>query len=120
VGLSPSARLAQQAGAAVRFVPEAGGWVALHSEHMETTVPGIYIAGDAANIEEASAAMVEGKIAGLHAANAVSSVEGYWDIMSGFLRELEDLRRGEFGERPRRAKEVIHRWYNEVLGNRDG
>ncbi len=34
-----------------------GGHVPLHDENMETTVPGVYVAGDVTGVEEASSAM---------------------------------------------------------------
>ncbi len=114
-GLTPSARLAQMAGAKVRFIREAGGWVALHNEYMETTASGIYIAGDAANIEEASTAMVEGKIAAIHALNSLSPLKNFEEIVNKFRNEIEALRRGKFGEKAKIAKERIYEGYYEEL-----
>ncbi len=59
----------------MKFVPELGGFVPLRSRYNET-VSGIYVAGDVAGVEEATAAMMEGRIAGLHAAMAL----GYWSV----------------------------------------
>ncbi len=116
VGLAPTVRLVAQTGAALTFVSEAGGWIALHNEHMETTREGIYVAGDVANIEEASTAMIEGSIAGLHAAHAVNPVEGFSQRMESLRDELAMFRKGYFGERPHRAKEKIHEGYYETVG----
>jgi len=69
VGLSPLAELLWQMGCAMKFVPELGGHVPVRNEELETTVKGIYVAGDVASVEEASSAMVEGRIAGLMVAN---------------------------------------------------
>jgi sarcosine oxidase subunit alpha len=52
----------------MQYVPELGGNVPLRDEAMRTSRPDIFIAGDVAGVEEASAAMVAGKIAGLAAA----------------------------------------------------
>lgn len=68
VGLTPLAELLRQAGCRMAYVPELGGQVAWHDETMQTSVPGIYVAGDVSGIEEASTAMLEGRIAGAHAA----------------------------------------------------
>ncbi len=68
VGLTPLTELLWQAGCEMKFVGELGGYVPLRDSNMKTTHPDIYIAGDVAGVEEASAAMVEGKIAGLYAA----------------------------------------------------
>ncbi len=65
VGLTPDTRLFAQAGAVMRWIPELGGLVPLRTWYLETSVPGMYVAGDASGIEEATTAMVEGEIAGL-------------------------------------------------------
>ena len=116
VGLTPSIRLAAQAGAEMAYINEAGGWVALHNEYMETTKEGIYVAGDLANIEEASAAMIEGKIAGLHAAHSLNYVEGFEEKIREYMEELKIFRDGPFGRRPKMAKEKIRERYYEKMG----
>ena len=116
VGLTPTIRLVAQTGATITFVNEAGGWVSLHNENMETTRGGIYVAGDLANIEEASTAMIEGRIAGLHAANSMKPVDGFEQRMASLRDELTMFRKGYFGERPHRAKEKIYEGYYETMG----
>jgi sarcosine oxidase subunit alpha len=71
VGLSPLTELLWQAGCKMKYVGELGGYVPLRDANMMTTNENIYIAGDVAGVEEASAAMVEGKIAGLYVARAL-------------------------------------------------
>ena len=63
VGLRPLSELVQMAGVQHDFIPEMGGWMPLHNMDMETSVPGIYVAGDTAGVEEASTAMDEGRLA---------------------------------------------------------
>ena len=46
VGLRPLSELAQMAGVQHDFIPEMGGWMPLHNMDMETSVPGIYVAGE--------------------------------------------------------------------------
>jgi len=75
VGLSPLSELAWMCGCEFRYIGELGGWVPCRRETMETTVPGIYIAGDASGIEEASTAIMTGAIAGL----SVAETLGYLD-----------------------------------------
>ena len=65
VGLTPDTRLFAQAGAIMRWIPELGGLVPLRTRYLETSVPGMYVAGDASGIEEAITAIIEGEIAGL-------------------------------------------------------
>ena len=73
VGLTPDTRLVAQAGAVVKWVPAIGGLVPLRTKYLETSVPGLYIAGDASGIEEATTAMIEGEIAGLSVAIAAGA-----------------------------------------------
>lgn len=71
VGLSPSIDLLLQAGCRIRFDPAIGGHVPVVDEDYRTSRNDVYCAGDLAGIEEASVAMVEGRIAGLAAGAAV-------------------------------------------------
>lgn len=71
VGLSPLTELLWQAGCRMEFVGELGGYVPWRDADLRTTQKDIYVAGDVAGVEEASAAMVEGKLAGLAAAFAL-------------------------------------------------
>lgn len=106
VGLTPSTRLLSQIGVNLEYIPEAGGYVALHDESMQTSVNGVYVAGDASGIEEASTAMIEGKIAGLAAALFLGCSKDK-KLLLHYREELRQLRAGPFGEKPRIAKEKI-------------
>jgi sarcosine oxidase subunit alpha len=106
VGLTPSTRLLSQIGVDIEFIPEAGGYVALHDDSMQTSVKGIYVAGDASGIEEASTAMIEGKIAGLAASIQLGRSKNR-KLLEHYREELCQLRAGPFGEKPRIAKEKI-------------
>ena len=83
VGLSPLTELLWQAGCEMKFVGELGGYVPLRDSNQQTTRADIYVAGDVSGVEEASAAMVEGKIAGLY----VASVLGY--RKDSFLQDFQ-------------------------------
>ena len=48
--------------------PKRGGQVPICNEYGETSIPGVFVAGDVSGIEEASSAMIEGRIAGIEAA----------------------------------------------------
>jgi sarcosine oxidase subunit alpha len=106
VGLTPSTRLLSQIGVDLEYIPEAGGYVAPHDESMQTSVKGVYVAGDASGIEEASTAMIEGKIAGLAAAIQLCRSKNK-RLLEQYREELRQLRAGPFGEKPRIAKEKI-------------
>jgi len=108
VGLTPSTRLHAQMAVQMETIPEAGGFVALHNERMQTSNPYVFVAGDSSGIEEASTAMIEGKIAGVAAAITIGyeSKEAK-NKLEEFQGELHRLRAGPFGEKPRIAKEKI-------------
>jgi len=102
VGLSPLAEMLWQSGCEMRYIPELGGYVARRNDRMETTVDGIYVAGDIAGVEEASAAMVEGSLAGLYAALSLGYAKPDSEAVEKDLCEqLHDLRRGPVSERIR-------------------
>lgn len=100
VGLSPSVEILSQSGAKMGYFPNLGGYVSLHNENMETSIPGVYIAGDNSGIEEASSAMMEGRIAGLSAAEKILGENS--EILNERKKnqiELKELREGPFGEK---------------------
>ncbi|MBE8539158.1 FAD-dependent oxidoreductase [Geoglobus acetivorans] len=100
VGLSPAHELLYHVKAQMKFVPELGGLVPLRTKYNETSVEGIYVAGDVAGIEEATAAIMEGRIAGLHA--AMSLGYGGEDVkkeLEEAVKDIEAFRAGPFGER---------------------
>jgi len=82
------------------YVPELGGHVAWHNENMQTSICHIYLAGDVSGIEEASTAMLEGRVAGAHAAAQVlgSSHEAE-QLIAESQAELCAIRKGPFGEK---------------------
>ncbi len=100
VGLTPLVELLWQAGCRMFYVPELGGHVAWHDETMQTSVAGIFVAGDVSGIEEASTAMLEGRIAGArafelrHGPTRESST-----IIADARGELRAIRQGPFGEK---------------------
>lgn len=111
VGLSPLSELAWMAGCQFEYIPELGGHVPIHDLNMQTTVPGIYVAGDLAGIEEASTAMEEGKLAGIAIAEALGylSPEEAKIKKEAVSRRLDSFRKGPFGEAVRKAKARLQR-----------
>lgn len=100
VGLSPLTELCWQAGCQMKYVGELSGHVPVRNDYLETTRSGLYVAGDVSGVEEASAAMVEGKLAGISAALSL----GYGKkeapaLQSEALNELDELRSGPAGEK---------------------
>lgn len=104
VGLSPLAELLWQAGCSMKYIPELGGHVPIRDSNLETSIEGVYVAGDVSGIEEASSAMVEGTLAGVCAAKSL----GYGGDMAeemkiDAVRQLNMLRSGPTGEKIRKG-----------------
>ncbi len=103
VGLSPMSQLLKMAGAEMEDNPKRGGQVPICDNHGRTSLPGIFVAGDVSGIEEASSAMIEGRMAGIAAAEYL----GYTDAetMQSDLEQLENaldgLRQGMFAPKNR-------------------
>ena len=118
VGLSPMAELAWVAGCRFLHLPEFGGHVPVHSAHMETTVPGIYVAGDVSGVEEASCAMEEGRLAGLWAASAAGRLSVAAAVAAAAPHEasLARLRSGPFGAAARGGKLAMDGRRDEAWG----
>ncbi|MEO0137522.1 MAG: NAD(P)/FAD-dependent oxidoreductase [candidate division WOR-3 bacterium] len=100
VGLSPLCELLYQAGCEIRYIPELGGNVPYYNEDLQTSRPHIFVCGDLASVEEASTAMLEGKIAG---ARAYEYLYGKNDraeeIVSTAKQELKTIRMSPFEQR---------------------
>ncbi|HOT23335.1 MAG TPA: NAD(P)/FAD-dependent oxidoreductase [Thermoleophilia bacterium] len=109
VGLTPMTELAWLAGCAMLYVPELGGHVPLHDGRMATSVPGVFVAGDASGVEEASSAMEEGRLAGIWAAVAAGRAEEEAAAAAAepHAAALEALRSGPYGARVQRGKEAL-------------
>jgi NADPH-dependent 2,4-dienoyl-CoA reductase/sulfur reductase-like enzyme len=107
VGLNPMTELAWMAGCGFCFIPEFGGHVPLHDGNMETTVPGVYAAGDVTGVEEASSAMEEGRLAGAAAAFALGRLSKADAEMkkAEIYARLNTLRCGPFGQTRRDCKD---------------
>ena len=96
VGLSPMSQLLKQAGCEMKDTP--GGYVPVCDELGATSIDGIFAAGDVSGIEEASSAMIEGRISGA----VISNYLGYLSDkeLDQKTKELEtalsSLRKGMF------------------------
>jgi len=107
VGLNPMTELIWMAGCEFCFIPAFGGHVPLHDGNMETSVPGLYVAGDVTGVEEASSAMEEGNLAGVAAAESLGLLSpAEAGAKKAEIRgRLDILRSGLFGEKRRTAKQ---------------
>jgi len=66
--LAPNTKLARLLGCDVTYDPSRGGLVPAHTERMETSRPGVFAVGETAGIAGATAAELQGRIAGIAAA----------------------------------------------------
>lgn len=99
VGLAPLNELLAMRGCEMKYIPQLSGLVPVRNENYETTVENIFTAGDASGVEEASAAMVEGFLAGLCAAAKIGyKPDDFTDRKNDYLKQLENLRSGPAGK----------------------
>ncbi|MDT8336665.1 MAG: NAD(P)/FAD-dependent oxidoreductase [Candidatus Izemoplasmatales bacterium] len=102
VGLSPMHMLLSMVEANMAYVGELGGLVPIKSCDYETSLAHVYACGDVTGIEEASSAMVEGKIAGLMAAKHAGFIHPDYEKLENELNnQLCILRQGPCGEKIR-------------------
>ena len=118
VGLTPTAELLFQAGCEMRYVAELGGHTPVHDEDLQSTIEGIYVAGDVSGIEEASSAMLEGRLAGVSAAESLVGITEESKKQKAKIREdLSVLRNGPFGEKTRLGKEKMLELWQSLFKN---
>ena len=104
VGLKPSVELLAQSGCRLVYSPDLGGEVPWHDDRLETSLPGVFVAGDVSGIEEASTAMLEGRLAGMSAAEKLlGGSDGRTAARMKIRFELDSLRAGPFGARTRQG-----------------
>ena len=103
VGLSPMSQLLKMAGCEMEDNPKRGGQVPICDEYGETSIKGIFVAGDVSGIEEASSAMIEGRMAGIAAAQYLGYIkETEMDAEFRSLNQaLDGLRQGMFAPKNR-------------------
>lgn len=103
VGLSPMSQLLKMAGCDMEDNPQKGGQVPVCDKYGATSIPGVFAAGDVAGIEEASSAMIEGRMTGICAASYLGYCTS--DELTERLHELEQdlqsLRQGMFAPKNR-------------------
>ncbi len=114
-GLKPVTELLSLLNCEFIFHPVAGR-VPMHNENMETSVSGVFIAGDTTGVEEANTAHEEGKLAGV----AVAEKLGYMSAQEAsklkceINERLRALRMGPFGEKREKAKRDIIESFGKI------
>jgi NADPH-dependent 2,4-dienoyl-CoA reductase/sulfur reductase-like enzyme len=94
-GFVPRTQLAQLAGCRLRFAEHLGGWVPQVDESFQTSVPGVWVAGDGGGVGGALAAELQGSLAGLTVARQLRAVDSstFNDQRQSLLRQLAKLAR---------------------------
>lgn len=67
-GLVPSTELSRLLGCEHRYATQLGGAIPVHDEYGETSLPGVFVAGDGAGVAGSLVALEAGRVAGLRAA----------------------------------------------------
>ncbi len=106
VGLTPLHQLLSMVGVEMVYINQLGGLIPKKKPNYETSMPRVYACGDVTGIEEASSAMVEGKIAGLMAANDLGFKHpNFKQLKQQFHDQLVNLRQGPCGIKIREGLE---------------
>lgn len=100
IGLTPDTRLFAQAQTVMKWIPELGGAVPIRTIDMETSVPNMYVAGDASGIEEAITAVIEGRIAAYSVITKLSDSEEKRREAEHSMRKLIDFLWNEYRASP--------------------
>lgn len=103
VGLSPMSQLLKMAGCKMEDNPKRGGQVPVIDEYGGTSISGIFAAGDVSGIEEASSAMIEGRMSGVCVAEYLGycTEEEKKEQLSILEKDLDSLRQGMFAPKNR-------------------
>jgi pyruvate/2-oxoglutarate dehydrogenase complex dihydrolipoamide dehydrogenase (E3) component len=110
VGLNPMTQLLRMAGCKMVYIPALGGRLPAHDENQETSIKSIYVAGDVSGIEEASTAVIEGRIAGLAIAYSLGYLDeqSFLDQRAQQFQSMKGLRSGSHGEIRGKAKDYLN------------
>ena len=110
VGLNPMIQLLRMAGCKTAFVPALGGRLPVHDENQNTSIKDIYVAGDVSGIEEASTAVIEGRIARLAIAHSLGYLDEktFMEQRAEQYKSMKGLRSGSHGEQRGKAKEYLN------------
>ena len=103
VGLRPLTDILVQAGCQMAYVPQLGGDVPLRDDNLKTSNHRVYVAGDVAGVEEATAAILEGELAGLSAVQELGAKDSQsLEVKKRTVnKKLNKLRKGPVGEKIR-------------------
>lgn len=97
-GLHPLTELAQAAGCPLVYSAPLGGWIPLHSDRMETPLPGLFIAGSITGVEGARVAEAQGRLAGFSIAHhlKLAGARMLKEVSESAEHEIEHARASSF------------------------
>ena len=75
-GLTPNTGLARMIGCKMEYQPKMGGWIPVRDSMLQTSLSGVYAAGDGAGICGAENARLEGRLAGMAVALQTGHLSG--------------------------------------------
>ena len=104
-GFVPRTQLAQLAGCRLRFQDPPGAWIPEVDDNLQTSVPGVWVAGDGGGVSGALAAQLQGTLVGL----AVASELGALDARSFAEMKRPLARKLSWQHRFRAALERLYR-----------
>src|SRR5699024_10363184 len=114
-GLYPLVELAAVAGCAFFYIEELGGYVPLNNERMETTLEGLYVAGNITGIEGAKVAAAQGYTAGLSIAAGCGKSVAEDEIKDSiqFIEKTRDNAYIQFHSKVKKGKQILRdQWEN--------
>ncbi|GGJ42119.1 NAD(P)/FAD-dependent oxidoreductase [Virgibacillus salexigens] len=91
-GLYPLLDLAKAVGCATSYIPSLGGEIPLYNGEMETSQPGIFIAGNITGIEGAKVAMAQGELAGTAVSSKLGKLKSSCNILRKARKRVENER----------------------------
>jgi len=107
VGLTPLSQLMAMVGCEMKYISELGGLVPVIKNH-QTSIANIFACGDVVGIEEASSAIVEGYLTGLHAAKFLGKPHPNFEaLVKEYQDQLTNLRSGPFGAKIRKGLKLM-------------
>lgn len=116
IGLNPTYDLVQLFKPKMVYEPDLGGFVPLRDKYYRVRKD-VYAAGDCVGIEEATTAVLEGGIAGVHASISLGYDEGSWSKIEEYTKALEEDRGSPFSAKINEAlKRVMVDDIEEVVG----
>ncbi len=114
VGLEPYSGLCRILGCGHVYNGELGGFIPAHNEDLESSVSGVFISGDVSGIEEATAAMEEGRLAAISSCFKLNMLDerDFFFKKGEIIKKLDQLRSGSYGRRIKAAKNNIFTYYD--------